>query len=64
MIQLVPSDIDEDDETNGRITEFPMKVAQIVLAPVIRRDFITVNSLDNTSRGEGGFGSTDKFDRR
>jgi dUTP pyrophosphatase len=38
--------------TNG------MRIAQLVLAPVIRADFFTVQSLDDTERGNGGFGHT------
>lgn len=35
-----------------------MKVAQMVIAPVIRAEIEEVNSLSGTRRGEGGFGST------
>ncbi|APH53379.1 Deoxyuridine 5'-triphosphate nucleotidohydrolase [Granulibacter bethesdensis] len=35
-----------------------MRIAQGVLAPVIRATFQTVDSLDDTERGAGGFGST------
>ncbi len=35
-----------------------MRVAQIVLAPVLRAVFAPVDSLDATPRGNGGFGST------
>lgn len=34
------------------------RVAQLVLCPVIRAEFQIVNSLDETARGDGGFGST------
>jgi dUTP pyrophosphatase len=34
------------------------RVAQAVVAPVIRADYRVVEALDATSRGEGGFGST------
>ncbi len=34
------------------------RVAQAVIAPVIRADYRVVEVLDATSRGEGGFGST------
>lgn len=36
-----------------------MRIAQLVIAPVARADLIEVQSLDQTTRGEGGFGSTD-----
>jgi dUTP pyrophosphatase len=35
-----------------------MKIAQMVIAPVIRADLEEVNSLSQTVRGDGGFGST------
>lgn len=35
-----------------------MRIAQIVLAPVIKANFIVGESLMTTSRGEGGFGHT------
>lgn len=34
------------------------RIAQIVLAPVIRASWLPVEELDETARGEGGFGST------
>ncbi|WP_326894609.1 dUTP diphosphatase (plasmid) [Rhizobium beringeri] len=34
------------------------RIAQMVIAPVIRGVFEVAESLDDTSRGEGGFGST------
>jgi dUTP pyrophosphatase len=34
------------------------RVAQLVLAPVIRASWLKVDELDETQRGEGGFGST------
>lgn len=36
------------------------KVAQVVLMPFFRMDFETVDALDETDRGTGGFGSTGK----
>jgi len=35
-----------------------MRVAQMVVAPCTRVDFRAVESLDETARGSGGFGST------
>lgn len=35
-----------------------MKVAQLVVKPVLHVDIIEVESLSETKRGEGGFGST------
>ena len=35
-----------------------MKIAQMVITPVVRVEVEQVNSLSSTSRGTGGFGST------
>ena len=34
------------------------RIAQLVLAPVTRASWLPVEELDETARGEGGFGST------
>jgi len=34
------------------------RIAQMVIAPITQPDFVSVESLDETVRGEGGFGST------
>jgi dUTP pyrophosphatase len=34
------------------------RIAQLVVAPVVQAEFSIVDQLDNTARGEGGFGST------
>ena len=34
------------------------RIAQLVIAPVLQADFELVDSLDETERGAGGFGST------
>lgn len=36
------------------------RIAQMVIAPVIQAGFTEVSALTETSRGEGGFGSTGK----
>lgn len=38
--------------------EHAMRVAQLVIAPVARARVSVVDELDETARGEGGFGST------
>ena len=38
--------------------EHGMRIAQIVVAPVVQADFSIVDALDETARGAGGFGST------
>ena len=35
-----------------------MRIAQLVLAPVVQMTPVAVDSLDDTARGAGGFGST------
>lgn len=35
-----------------------MRIAQMVLAPVLRANFILASELASTTRGEGGFGHT------
>jgi dUTP pyrophosphatase len=34
------------------------RIAQLVIAPVVRPDWVEVDSLDETDRGDGGFGHT------
>lgn len=36
------------------------RIAQIVIAPYLAVDFVEVDNLDDTDRGDGGFGSTGK----
>lgn len=38
--------------------EHGMRIAQMVIAPVARAEIVEVESLDETDRGAGGFGST------
>lgn len=35
-----------------------MRIAQVVVAPVVQAAFVQVDTLDDTVRGAGGFGST------
>ena len=35
-----------------------MRIAQLIIAPIVRADFTVVHSLSDTDRAEGGFGST------
>lgn len=37
------------------------KIAQLVIAPTVQVEWEIVDGLDNTKRGDGGFGSTDKI---
>jgi dUTP pyrophosphatase len=34
------------------------RIAQMVIAAVVRADFVAVAALSSTDRGDGGFGST------
>ncbi len=34
------------------------RIAQMIIAPITQPDFVLVESLDDTARGAGGFGST------
>jgi dUTP diphosphatase len=36
------------------------RIAQAIISPIIKVSLIEVNELDNTKRGEGGFGHTGK----
>ncbi|MEM9486498.1 MAG: dUTP diphosphatase, partial [Cyanobacteria bacterium P01_F01_bin.116] len=36
------------------------RIAQIVIAPIVRAEFTLVETLGDSPRGEGGFGSTGK----
>lgn len=36
------------------------RIAQMLILPVVQANFIEVDELDDTERGEGGFGSTGK----
>lgn len=36
------------------------RIAQLVICPVARAELVVVDSLEETERGEGGFGSTGK----
>ncbi|MDC1141839.1 dUTP diphosphatase [Planctomycetota bacterium] len=36
------------------------RIAQIIIAPVVQANFTEVEELSDTTRGEGGFGSTGK----
>ncbi len=40
------------------VIERGMRIAQMVIAPVVQGDFAEVGDLDETQRGAGGFGST------
>lgn len=45
---------------NDEVISHGDRIAQIILAPVTQAQFVCVDELSQTSRGEGGFGSTGK----
>jgi dUTP pyrophosphatase len=40
------------------IVEPNMRIAQMIISPVVQATFVVVDELDETERGDGGFGST------
>ena len=40
------------------LIEYGMRIAQMIIAPIVQMKPKEVDSLDTTERGEGGFGST------
>lgn len=40
----------------GFLVEEEARIAQLVIAPVVKANFVEVLELDSTERGEGGFG--------
>lgn len=42
----------------GFVVEHGMRIAQLVVAPVVQARFDLATALDGTERGQGGFGST------
>ncbi len=69
MLPNAPGTIDSDYRgplgvivMNGGDADFAvthgMRIAQMVVAPVVQARFETVDTLDETARGAGGFGST------
>ncbi len=44
--------------TENFLIERGMHIAQLVIAPVVRADWVEVEQLPQSDRGDGGFGST------
>jgi dUTP pyrophosphatase len=38
--------------------ELPCRIAQLIPRPIVHVEWVLVDNLDETERGEGGFGST------
>ncbi len=53
-VKVIMVNLSHDDITITR----GMRIAQMVIAPVIKGRFVRVDQLDDTRRGSGGFGST------
>lgn len=49
-----------NDSNIVRVVEKGERIAQIVIMPYLSVEFKEVDNLDETKRGNGGFGSTDK----
>ena len=49
--------------TSDFVVEKGMRIAQLVIAPVLDTSMVRSESLDDTQRGIGGFGSTDKAEQ-
>lgn len=49
-----------NDSNIVRVVEKGERIAQIVIMPYLSIEFEEVDNLDETKRGNGGFGSTDK----
>lgn len=47
-----------NDSNEERVIEAGERIGQVVFIPYINVSFIEVNELEETKRGEGGFGST------
>lgn len=49
-----------NDSDEARVIEPGQRIAQMVVIPYVGIDFVEVDSLDETERDTGGFGSTGK----
>lgn len=47
-----------NDSRVEQVVNHGERVAQMVIAPYLRPEFVTVSELDDTERGAGGFGHT------
>ena len=47
-----------NDSNEERVIEAGERIGQVVFIPYINVSFIEVNELEETKRGDGGFGST------
>ena len=49
-----------NDSSGLRVIEPGERIAQLVVMPYLDVDFVEVNELDQTDRGDNGFGSSGK----
>lgn len=49
-----------NDSSTPRVIEPKQRIAQLVIFPAVYATFSEVNKINDTERGEGGFGSTGK----
>lgn len=47
-----------NDSTEERVIHHGDRIAQLIILPFMAAEFNEVDSLDETDRGNGGFGST------
>ena len=47
-----------NQSSSDKIVKNGDRIAQFIIAPYIKADYEIVEDLDETTRGEGGFGST------
>ena len=53
-VKIIVINLGQEDLTIGR----DMRIAQMIVAPVVQAQLVEVEALDETARGVGGFGST------
>lgn len=57
---FIPLHNDNKESIEPKIINRGDRIAQLIIQPYLDCSFIEVDELDNTERGEGGFGSTGK----
>lgn len=56
-IKVVMANLGDEDFP----VEMGMKIAQLLIQPIIEVNVVNVDELEESARGEGGFGSTGKY---
>ena len=52
-----------NDSEHTRVVKAGDRIAQIVIMPYLAAELTEADELDATDRGDGGFGSTDKYEQ-